>query len=430
MDVPDLIFALAGAGALLAAALPRVLEQRPFSLPLAFLAAGVVVGLLPVGLPELDPVEHGPFVEHAAEVVVIVSLMGAGLALDRPFAWRRWATTWRLLLIAMPVTIALVAWLGWAVAGLPAASALLLGAVLSPTDPVLAGDVQVGEPTDAEESEDEVRFALTSEAGLNDGLAFPFVMLAIALAGHGAVADRVGGWAVEDLLVRVVVGVVGGLVVGRLLGRAFFRARANALRLSEHADGFVALAVTFLAYGVTELCHGYGFIAVFVAACSIRAAERSHGYHGVMHGFVEQVERLLTAWLLLLLGVAFADGLLGALTWQLALVGVLLVLVVRPLVGTLSLVGSPAGRRERVVVGVFGVRGIGSLYYLAYALESAAFPARELWAVVGFTVAFSVMLHGVTATPAVSHLDALRLRRARWWTRGTPSDEQVAREHV
>nr|WP_231134915.1 cation:proton antiporter [Motilibacter deserti] len=415
----------------MAAALPRVLERRPFSLPLAFLAAGVGIGLLPVGLPELDPVEHGAFVEHAAEVVVIVALMGAGLALDRPFGWRRWSTTWRLLFVAMPVTIALVAWLGSAVAGLPLAAALLLGGVLSPTDPVLAGDVQVGEPSDAEESEDEVRFALTSEAGLNDGLAFPFVMLATAVAAHGGTLGAwLGGWALDDLVLKTVLGVVGGLAVGRLLGRAFFRARRDTLRLSEHADGFVALAVTFLAYGVTEILHGYGFVAVFVAACSIRAAERSHGYHGVLHGFVEQVERLLTAWLLLLLGVAFADGLLEPLTWQLALVGVLLVLVVRPVVGVLSLLGTPAGRRERIVAGAFGVRGIGSLYYLAYALEAEEFPAAELWAAVGFTVAFSVVVHGLTATPVVSHLDELRLHRARRWTRGRPTDEQVAREHV
>ncbi|RKS75398.1 NhaP-type Na+/H+ or K+/H+ antiporter [Motilibacter peucedani] len=420
-----LLFALAGASALAAAALPRAAEGRPFSLPLVFLAAGVVLGLVP-SVPEVDPVQHNDAVLNLTEVVVLVALMGAGLALDRPLGWKTWKTTWRLLVVAMPVTIAIVTLTGWALAGLPFATALLLGAALSPTDPVLAGDVQVGEPSDAEHGEDEVRFGLTSEAGLNDGAAFPVVLLAVALAGSHSLTR----WALEDVLWRVGAGVVGGLLVGRLLGRLFFHARTSALRFAEHdADGFVALAVTFLAYGLTELVHGYGFVAVFVAACSIRAAERSHGYHATMHGFIEQIERLLTSWVLLLLGAALADGLLGALTWRGVLVGLVLLLVARPVGGLVALLGSRAGRRERTVIAVFGVRGIGSLFYLAYALGHADFPARELWATVGFTLVVSVVGHGLTASPAVARLDLLRNRRARR-KRVRPTAEQIAREHV
>lgn len=422
---PDLLFALAGAAALLAAALPKAVEGRPFSLPLVFLGMGFVLGLIP-GMPQVDPVDHPGVVIHLTEIVVIVALMGAGLALDRPAGWRTWGTTLRLIVVAMPLTIAIVALAGWAFAGLPAATALLLGAILAPTDPVLAGDVQVGEPTEDEHSEDEVRFGLTSEAGLNDGAAFPVVMLAVALTGSGSLVH----WALEDVLIRIAVGIVGGVVVGRLLGRVFFRSSRESLRFAEHGtDGFVALAATFLAYGLTELAHGYGFVAVFVAACSIRAAERSHGYHATMHAFVEQIERLMTAWVLLLLGAALADGLLGPLTWGGAVTGLVLLLVARPVAGMVSLIGSPAGRRERWVIAIFGVRGIGSLFYLAYALEQADFPARPLWAVVGFVILVSVVGHGLTASPAVARLDLLRDRRARR-RRRNPSVEDVAAEHV
>src|SRR4029079_9932895 len=165
------------------------------------------------------------------------------------------------------------------------AAALLLGASLAPTDPVLASDVQVGEPSDSPNQEDEVRFALTSEAGLNDGLAFPFVYAALAIGLSGLPpGEWFWSWLAVDLFYRIAAGVAGGLVIGWLLGRLIFR-RAPGAPLSETGDGFVALAATLLAYGVTEVVNGYGFVAVFVCACAIRAAEREHGYHGVLHGF-------------------------------------------------------------------------------------------------------------------------------------------------
>lgn len=411
--LPFAVFAIAGASALLAAMLPRLLHDRPFSLPMAFLGLGVLLGLLP-GLPEVDPTEHEVLTEHLTEVVVIISLMGAGLAIDRRVGWRRWSTTWRLLAIAMPLTIALVAVTGSVLGGLPLAAAVLLGAVLAPTDPVLASDVQVGEPSE-ETHEDEVRFALTSEAGLNDGAAFPAVYLAIGLAAHAATGgwgSWLGSWLLVDVVVRLAIGVAVGLGIGWLLGRIFFRATQDFLRLSDDVEGFTALAVCFLAYGVAQLATGYGFVAVFVAACTIRSAERSHGAHQVAHGFVEQVERMLTSWLLLLLGAALADGLLAGLTWRLALVAVLLVVVVRPLVGWVSTMGSSAGGRERAVIAFFGVRGIGSLYYAAYALAHEDFPVPEVWATTGFAVALSVVVHGLTATPVVGRLDAAREVRA------------------
>ncbi|MFG2074952.1 cation:proton antiporter [Nonomuraea maritima] len=407
----DLVLALGGGAALLAAILPEAIAGRPVSLPLVCLVAGLVVFALPIGLPEPDPVAHRVALEHITELCVVISLMGAGLAINRRAGPRGWSTTWRLLGLAMPLTVAGVALAATGVAGWPIGAALLLGAVLAPTDPVLASDVHVGEPADAENADDEVRFALTSEAGLNDGLAFPFVYAAIAVAAAGG-TGWLGEWALADVLYRTVAGLLSGLLIGYLLGRLFFRARTNGVRLSERRDGFVALAATLLAYGVTELLHGYGFVAVFVTACAIRRAEFGHGYNNVLHGFVDQLERLLTAWLLLLLGGFVMTGGLAALTWRGAAVGLLLLLVIRPLAGWLTQWRGPAGPRERLVISFFGIRGIGSLFYLAYALGQADFgvPADELWAVTGFTVVASVVLHGVTATPVMARVDAVRER--------------------
>ncbi|KAB1942564.1 sodium:proton antiporter [Micromonospora sp. ALFpr18c] len=406
MEPVDVAFALVGLGALLAGILPRVLERRPLSMPIAFLALGMLVFLLPVGLPTPDPLVHPELTTHLTEIGVIVALMGAGLKIDRPLSWARWSSTWRLLAIAMPLSIAAVALLGWWWAGLVPAAALLLGAALAPTDPVLAADVQVGEPTDVEDSEDEVRFALTSEAGLNDGLAFPFVYAAIAIASTSlAPRDWLAEWFTVDVLWKVSVGVGGGLLIGWLLGKLFFRAPSK-LRLARHAEGFLALAATFLAYGLVEVVGGYGFLAVFVAARAIRAAERTHEFHAVLHDFAEQIERLLTLVLLLLLGGAIVGGLLSSLTWSAAAVGLALVFLIRPLMGWVSLRGAPGRPAEHWVIALFGIRGVGSFYYLAYATTKADFPQAELlWATVGLVVLVSVVVHGITATPVMQLLD-------------------------
>jgi NhaP-type Na+/H+ or K+/H+ antiporter len=437
MTLADFLFAVLGAGALAAAVLPRLVAGRPLSMPLVFLAGGVALHLMAAPLPEIDLVRDRVWVEHLTEICVIVSLMGAGLALNRPFGARRWQATWRLIGITMPLTIAFTGLLAWWLLDWPPAAALLLAAVLAPTDPVLASEVRVGAPTDSEHDEDEARFALTSEAGLNDGLAFPVVMAATALAaaaGTGGSGDWVGHWLLVDLLYGCVVGVLAGLAVGKLLGWLFFRAGRRSVRLSEHREGFVALGATFLSYGITELAHGYGFLAVFVTACRIRAAERDHGYHAVLHDFVEQIERLLTAGILFLLGACVAQGALSDLTWRGAAVGLLVLLVTRPLTGWAAQFGTAAGPRERLVTAFFGIRGIGSLFYLAHALGTEGFhvPAGELWAVVAFTVVASVVLHGVTASPAISRLDRLRLLRARGrgGTGRAPNGDEVAGERL
>ncbi|MDW5325976.1 cation:proton antiporter [Plantactinospora sp. KLBMP9567] len=421
MDLSATSYALIGLGALLAGVLPRVLERRPLSMPIAFLGLGMLVFLLPLGLPEPDPLTHAGITTQLTEIGVIVALMGAGLKIDRPLGRRRWSSTWRLLAVAMPLCIAAVALLGWWWLGLAPAAALLLAAALAPTDPVLASDVQVGEPTDVEDNEDEVRFALTAEAGLNDGLAFPFVYAAITIATVGlAPGDWLARWLTVDVGYRILLGVAGGLLVGWLLGKLFFRARSERLRLARHSEGFLALAATFLSYGLVELVGGYGFVAVFATARAIRAAERSHEYHQVLHNFAEQVERLLTVLLLLLLGGAVVTGLLAPLTWPAVAVALALVFVVRPLTGRLSLFGAPGRPAEHWVIALFGIRGVGTFYYLGYATTHAHFPDADLlWATAGLVVVVSVVVHGVAATPVMQLLDR-RLDRTSGPASGDP----------
>jgi NhaP-type Na+/H+ or K+/H+ antiporter len=412
VDPYVITLAFVGAAILGAAILPMLLEGRPMSFPIIYVGLGMAVFALPLRLPLIDPLAEGDVVERLTELVVIVSLMGAGLKIDRRFGWRSWATTWRLLAITMPLTIGGVALLGWWVVGVVPASALLLAAALAPTDPVLASDVQVGPP--GSEEEDDVRFSLTSEAGLNDGLAFPFTNAAIAMAAAGSagVGSWFGGWLLEDVLLKLVIGVVVGVVAGRAIGAVVFRLSPTR-SIAESTEGFVALAATLLVYGIAELCHGYGFVSVFVAATVIRNHERDHDYHEVLHASAESIERLLSAALLVLLGGAVVDGALGPLTWRGAGVGVAIVLLVRPLAGWAALLRTTMPPGERWAIAFFGIRGVGSVYYLAHAVNETEFrDADQLWAIAAFVILLSVVVHGISAAPVMRRLDAGR-RRAR-----------------
>lgn len=408
------------------AILPRVLEHRPLSFPIIYVGIGFLLFTFVPGAPALDPIANSYRTERLTELVVIVSLMGAGLKIDRPFSPRTWGATWRLLAIALPLTAGLLAVLAWGVLGLLPATAVLLGAVVAPTDPVLASGIEAGAPlTELEEERDPrhrwgtVRFALTSEAGFNDGLAFPLTNLAIALAG--ATLTDPGSWLVDWLLVdvgyKIVVGVVMGVVIGQLVARLLFRlptpaSVADLLAGGDVMAGVEALAATLLAYGVTEQIHGYGFVAVFVAALTLRQVEWEHEYYVELHDFAVLAERLLMATVLLLFGGALAGGLLAPLTATEAAIGLLLLFVIRPLSGIVSFVGSEATWAERGLVAFFGIRGIGSFYYLSHALAESSFreaellvAAEELWAFVGFVVLASVVVHGIVASPAMDAFD-------------------------
>ena len=411
---PYILFLVAlGIIILLVSWAPKGLKAVPLSLAMICVALGF--GVFSLGWLNFnpDPRTYDTLTERLTELVVIISLMGAGLKLDRPIGWRGWAPTWRLLGIAMPVTIAAVAWLGLAGLGFSLAMAMLLGAAMAPTDPVLASDVQTGPPRSGEEN--EVRFGLTSEAGLNDALAFPFVNLAILAAAGGVTAFSgfkladLTTWLAVDVVWKLAAGCAMGWVIGRAMGWLIFGDRLKGL--SRHADGLVAVGATFIAYGLTEVMHGYGFLAVFVGALTIRASEREDDFHEEMHDFAEQIERLIMMLLLVLFGGALANGLLDSLTWTDALIGLAILFIVRPLAAMASFVGSPLPNRDRLMMAWLGIRGLGSVYYVAYGLNHAEFGSSErLWAITGFIVLVSIVVHGITATPLMQLLDRMGRR--------------------
>jgi NhaP-type Na+/H+ or K+/H+ antiporter len=399
------IIALTGAGVLIAlvAWLPLALRRLPISLPIVCIAIGAVLfGTLPPGF-DPSPAVHPYITERLTEFVVIIALMGAGLKIDRVFSVMHWGMAWRLLLITMPLSILAIMGVATWVLGTGAVASLLLAASLAPTDPVLAADVQVGGPTEG--GEDTVRFALTSEAGLNDGFAFPFVHLAIALSLAASTGgDWFAGWLTYNVFWEIFAGIGCGWLIGRLFGWLTFRMPGDTL--AKTGDGLIAIAATFVSYGVSEMIHCYGFFAVFVTALTLRHAHRDHEFQRDMHDITEQVERIAMMVLLLAFGGSLVTGLPASVGWSDILAVVLILFVVRPVAGLVGLIGAPATRSEKVTIAFFGIRGVGSFYYLAYGLNHGEFAeADRLWTILSLVVVMSVILHGLTVTPVMRWLD-------------------------
>nr|WP_315457178.1 cation:proton antiporter [uncultured Sphingorhabdus sp.] len=379
--------------------IPRWVSGREPAASALLIGSGYLAFAFVPGVPSaLNPVTSPKIWEMVSEVCVIIGLFGVGIRIDKLRALKTWRPTIRLLVVAMPLTIMAVAMLG-VFAGMTVAAGLLLGAVLAPTDPVLASDVQVGPPLEG--GEHPVRFALTTEAGLNDGLAFPFLYLAMALlAAGGWSAGLINEWLAIDVAYRIFVGVLSGFAIGWMVAKLLFDLpRQNALSNTE--SGLVALAGVLIVYGITELLEGYGFIAVFVAGLTIRRSETGHSYHAKLHDFVEALERALTALLLFALGAAM-PSLVPHMTMEVWVIALGLVFVIRPIAAWLSLAGIGLKTRQRFVIAFYGIRGIGSIYYLAYAATHVELPdASQFWAIIALTILVSTIVHGFTAGFAV-----------------------------
>ncbi|PKV43850.1 sodium/proton antiporter (CPA1 family) [Janthinobacterium sp. 61] len=400
------------------------IARLPLTSAMAYLGVGLLLGPMFLGLFAFDLLQQAPLLETLTEIAVLISLFSAGVKMPVPFSLARWLPSLRLAWLSMAVSVALVAAFACLVLGLPLGAGVLLGAILAPTDPVLATDVQLRHAGDSE----QLRFMLTSEAGMNDGSGFPFVMLGLGLLGLHELGPHGATWLWRDLFWASGAAIALGAAGGALLAWLGWQVRAKE---PKHAmlDDLAALGLIALVYGVATWLHAWGFLAVFFAGVALRQtelrlagapkdrqgllqAEETHAVSatkphdsevpltvsGESLVFKEHLERLSELTLVLLLGGTVTAA---AWSWQAWSVALFLLLVARPASVMLGLLASGTSVRLRGLAAWFGVRGIGSLYYLSYAIAHGL-PrtlARELADITIVVVILSIVAHGLTVKP-------------------------------
>lgn len=385
------------------------IAKLPLSFALIYLVVGISLGPYGFKIVQLRP--DANFLERLTEFVVIVSLYSCGLKMNRQLNFWAWRSTVRLIGFLMPISIFAIAFVAHWSLKMEWGPAILLGAILAPTDPVLASEVQLADTDD----KDELRFGLTSEGGLNDALAFPFVYFGIHWLEKGNNwQDWFKQWVAVDLIWAVAAGIGMGIVVAKAVVWLEQKLEKDTPVDDLMAD-FIAISTILLTYSLTEIVYGYGFLAVFVAAI---AAQRQYTEEEKPHSqleFTERIEKLMEVATILILG----SLLRGQAIWQYLsdalLVGGLLLFVIRPVGAWISTIGGRYKPITRFLFGWFGVRGVGSIYYLCYALGHGlkdSLGEQIAW-ITYITIVMSVILHGISTTPLMNRYEQLISRRRR-----------------
>lgn len=414
-------FLLVGTLLLAMGLITPVIKRLPITSAIIYLGVGILVGPMALGLFHFNPLKQSALLEVLTEVAVLISLFAAGVKMPVPLTFARWRGPVLLAFLGMAITVGLVAIFAFYLLGLPLGAAILLGAIVAPTDPVLATDVQIRHPHDR----DRLRFVLTCEAGMNDGTAFPFVMLGLGLLGLHELGDFGMHWLIVDVVWATIAAIVIGMVIGSAVAYLVVRLRRNG-RDAGLLDDFIGLGLIGVVYGVSVLFSAWGFLAVFFAAVALRQtelrladgaadppkqlqtaklgasdAEPVHHVSEASLVFKEHLERLSELMLILLIG-----GTLFLDSWSWVAVGFALFLftIARPLSVFASLLGGHTPWRIRGMAGWFGVRGIGSLYYLMYAIQHGLPEdlAVELIQLTLIVVTLSIIVHGISVKPMMS----------------------------
>ena len=383
------------------------IKRLPLSYALIYLTVGVLLGSYGLDLVEIRP--ETQFLERLTEFVVIVSVFGCGLKINRPLKPWAWQSTIRLIGFLMPISILALAAIAHYILGMGWGAAVLLGAILAPTDPVLASEVQL----DHVEDKDELRFALTSEGGLNDSLAFPFVYFGI----YAFKNDNWNNWFISWVGIDLVWAIASGIAMGIIVAKAviwldrFLQKRRSADNLMED---FVALSIILLTYSLTEVVNGYGFLAVFVAGLVVqRSYFTQQDKRMAQLEFTEQIEKLLEIATIVILGTLLLLEPMLEYAGESLLVAGLLLLVIRPFGVWLSMLGGDLPKTTRSLMGWFGIKGIGSLYYLTYALgEGVSGDVAQQIAWITYTVVvLSVIAHGISAYPLMAWYEGVKVEK-------------------
>ena len=383
------------------------IKRLPLSYALIYLIVGILLGSYGLNLVEIRP--DTQFLERLSEFIVIVSVFGCGLKINRPLKPWAWQSTIRLIGFLMPISIFALAAIAHYILGMGWGAAVLLGAILAPTDPVLASEVQL----DHVEDKDELRFALTSEGGLNDSLAFPFVYFGIYAFKDSNLDNWFVKWVGIDLLWAIASGIVMGIIVAKAVvwvDRTLQKRRPA----DDLMENFVALSIILLTYSLTEVVNGYGFLAVFVAGLVVqRSYFTQQDKRMAQLEFTEQIEKLLEITAIVILGIILLLKPILEYAGQSLLVAGLLFLIIRPFGVWLSMLKGDLPKTTRSLMGWFGIKGLGSIYYLTYALGKGVSGgvAEQITWITYTVVVLSIIAHGITAFPLMAWYEDVKVKR-------------------
>lgn len=384
-----------------------LIARLPVSFALIYLIVGIFFGPYGFNLVQLRP--DAEFLERLTEFVVIVSLFSCGLKMNRRLNLGTWRSTIRLIGLLMPISIiAIAAVAHWALR-MEWGPAILLGAILAPTDPVLASEVQLAHTDDR----DELRFGLTSEGGLNDALAFPFVYFGIYWLKKGSDWQSwFKDWVAIDLIWAIVAGIAVGIIVTSIVVAIDEKVQKH-IKVDDLMEDFVALSIILLTYAIAEVVNGYGFLAVFVAGIVAQRRYEDPEKPFCQLEFTERIEKLLEVGTILILGSMLRIPAIYEHGSAALLVGGLLLFVIRPVGAWISTIGGGYHAITRWLFGWFGVRGVGSIYYLTYAFGNGLKDqlGEQIAWITYITIVLSVILHGITTTPLMNAYEQYTKRR-------------------
>lgn len=398
MDLYILQLLLIGSLLLIVTLGSGLIARLPLSFAFIYLVVGIFLG--PYGMNVIQVRPDANFLERLTEFVVLISLFSCGLKMNRPLRLGLWDSTVRLIGFLMPISIFAIAAIGHWLLGMEWGPAILLGGILAPTDPVLASEVQLAHTDDR----DELRFGLTSEGGLNDALAFPFVYFGIHWLKEGSNWESwFKEWVAIDLIWAIAAGVVMGIVVAKVVVWIDMTVQSFT-SVDEIMDDFVAISIILLTYCLTEFVNGYGFLAVFVAGIVAQRTYKNPEKPRSDLEFTEQIEKLTEVATLLILGSILRVQAMWDHAAEGLLVGGLLLFLIRPVGAWISTIGGGYRPITRWLFGWFGVRGVGSIYYLCYAFGNGlkdTLGERIAW-ITYITIVLSVILHGTSTTPLMN----------------------------
>jgi NhaP-type Na+/H+ or K+/H+ antiporter len=373
---------------LMAGALVAGLAQRSMlSLTAAFVVAGFILGDGGLELLDLDP--NSDFVQGLAVIALILILFRDGLEVEQEMLQKAWHLPFRKLILAMPMTGALIAVVTHALTDLGWTESFLIGALLSPTDPVLTSSVVTNPRVPR-----VIRHSLNLESGLNDGLALPAVL---ALTAAAESRDDFVWW--EFVLQDVGFGLATGLAVGFLAARAFPGDRGLSAGPSAHQKAMYALGVAFIAYGAAVLPpEGNGFIAVFV--CAIAFGIWRPDIRESFEVRSEDVLEVVKLGVFLVFGAIFTlDALFGD-GWAAVAIVAFTLLVARPVAVFAALAGSrQVDTVEKGFMAWFGPKGVATMTFALFVLGSAVPDAERIVGIAALTVFVSIIVHGLTDQP-------------------------------